>query len=83
MDYFLYNCDLGKLLIVIHKCCDTQRVNVAFIFSHFADLFGPSSPQEDGLFEGTGSPFGKKKGLFSGGGNLFDDVEEKVALHIR
>jgi len=40
-----------------------------------SDLFGQSSPQEDGLFASEGTPFGKKGGLFSGGGNLFDDVE--------
>lgn len=41
-----------------------------------SDLFGQSSPQEDGLFASEGAPFAKKGGLFSGGGNLFDDVEE-------
>ncbi|RMX42087.1 hypothetical protein pdam_00001226 [Pocillopora damicornis] len=40
------------------------------------DLFSQSSPQEDGLFGGEGTPFTKKGGLFSGGGNLFDDVDE-------
>ena len=40
-----------------------------------SDLFGQSSPQEDGLFGSEGTPFAKKGGLFSGGGNLFDDVE--------
>lgn len=38
-------------------------------------VFGQSSPQEDGLFGSEGTPFAKKGGLFSGGGNLFDDAE--------
>ena len=47
------------------------------------DLFGQSSPQEDGLFGSEGTPFRQKGGLFSGGGNLFDDVEgEKVCVEI-
>lgn len=39
------------------------------------ELFSKSSPQQDSLFESEGTPFGKRAGLFSGGGNLFDDVE--------
>ena len=47
------------------------------------DLFGQSSPQEDGLFGSEGTPFKQKGGLFSGGGNLFDDVDgEKVCVEI-
>lgn len=45
-------------------------------FLLLSDLFSQSSPQEDGLFGGEGTPFAKKGGLFSGGGNLFDDVDE-------
>ena len=46
-----------------------------------SDLFSQSSPQEDGLFGGEGTPFAKKGGLFSGGGNLFADVDgDKVRV---
>lgn len=49
----------------------------------FSDLFSESSPKENSLFESEGTPFGKKGGLFSGGGNLFDDVEaDKVHVTI-
>lgn len=45
-----------------------------------SDLFSQSSPQEDGLFGSEGTPFAKKGGLFSGGGNLFDDFEDKYQV---
>ena len=47
-----------------------------------SDLFSQSSPQEDGLFGSEGTPFAKKGGLFSGGGNLFDDFEDKYKVTI-
>ena len=52
-------------------------------YIYILDLFGQSSPQEDGLFGSEGTPFRQKGGLFSGGGNLFDDVDgEKVCVEI-
>ena len=52
-------------------------------YIYILDLFGQSSPQEDGLFGSEGTPFRQKGGLFSGGGNLFDDVGgEKVCVEI-
>ena len=59
------------------------KINEYFLYTFskcsfllLSDLFSQSSPQEDGLFGGEGTPFTKKGGLFSGGGNLFDDVDE-------
>lgn len=56
--------------------------SVLTVFFVISDLFGQSSPQEDGLFGGEGTPFGKKGGLFSVGGNLFDDFEGDKVIFI-
>ena len=72
-------------LTVDQQSADSFLGELFFIFSlrrvytFILDLFGQSSPQEDGLFGSEGAPFRQNGGLFSGGGNLFDDEDgEKV-----
>ena len=74
-------CRAVSFMIIIIK---VHQSNFPFCGnSLFSDLFSKSSPKENGLFESEGTSFGKKGGLFSGGGNLFDDVEaDKVHMTI-